>query len=217
MRAGQVRTHEGGVAFAVDQWTHLRRFLILGSAIGTWYGAKSLDDLAYWALKYLQRDGWTHADLLQLAHPRAMDAGRNALYRWIVDGDLLPELAEAAATAHAQLAAFAELAILPEATHAPPSTAGSSTRPISSPRIRSWATSVTGQGHSVSRSASKPVVASRYSRNASPSTSEGFHPPSPLSTVASTLPHVRSTVPHVLAMRPEMARPQWCATNHPSS
>jgi hypothetical protein len=216
MRAGQVRTHEGGVAFAVDQWTHLRRFLILGSDGGTWYGAKSLDDLAYRALKYLQRDGWTHADLPRLAHPRAMDAGRNVLYRWIAYGDLLPELAEAAATAHAQLASFAELAILPEATHAPPSTAGSSTRPISSPCIRSWATSVTGQGPSVSRSASKPV-ASRYSRNASPSTSEGFHQPSPPSTAASTLPLARSTVTHVLAMRSEMARPQWCATNHPSS
>ncbi|HEY7036301.1 MAG TPA: TROVE domain-containing protein, partial [Thermomicrobiales bacterium] len=193
--AGQVRTHEGGVAFAVDKWTRLARFLTLGSdggtfyvgeheltadnarvvadcldedpartvaaivavseagrapkqepaifalalaaahadpaarrealavlprvcrtgthlfhfaayvaslrgwgrglrrAIGTWYAAKSLDELAYQTLKYRQRDGWTHADLLRLAHPKTDDAGRNALYKWIVDGDLLPELA----------------------------------------------------------------------------------------------------------------------------
>lgn len=212
--AGQVRTHEGGVAFAVDNWTRLARFMVLGSeggtfyvgereltadnarvvtaclnedpartvaqivavsesgrapkqepalfalalaaahpdpaarvealavlpcvcrtgthlfhfaayvaslrgwgrglrrAIANWYGALPLDDLAYQALKYRQRDGWTHADLLRLSHPKAADAGRNALYKWIVDGDLLPELAETAPTAHAQLTAFADLAQL---------------------------------------------------------------------------------------------------------
>mgnify|MGYP000592547965 CR=1 FL=1 len=36
-RAGQARTHEGGVAFAVDHWMRLRRFLVLGSSEGTFY------------------------------------------------------------------------------------------------------------------------------------------------------------------------------------
>lgn len=34
---GQVRTHEGGVTFAVDKWTRLARFLTLGSDGGTFY------------------------------------------------------------------------------------------------------------------------------------------------------------------------------------
>jgi 60 kDa SS-A/Ro ribonucleoprotein len=220
MPAGQVRTHEGGVAFAVDHWTRLRRFLVLGSdggtfyvgereltaentrivaecldedaartvaeivavseagrapkqepalfalalaaahadptaraaaltalprvcrtgthlfhfaayvaslrgwgrglrrAIGGWYNAKPLDELAYQALKYRQRDGWSHADLLRLAHPKpvlsgaegTIDAGRNALFRWIVDGELQEALATAAPAAYAQLAAYTELA-----------------------------------------------------------------------------------------------------------
>src|SRR5215218_2428974 len=41
--AGQARTHEGGVAFAVDNWTRLARFLVLGSDGGTFYvGAHEL-------------------------------------------------------------------------------------------------------------------------------------------------------------------------------
>lgn len=38
----------------------------LRSAIGQWYGR---DDLAYQLVKYRQRGGWTHRDLLRLAHP----------------------------------------------------------------------------------------------------------------------------------------------------
>src|SRR5262249_6522179 len=108
----------------------------LRRAIGNWYGAKSLDELAYQALKYRQRDGWTHADLLRLAHPKTEDAGRNALYKWIVDGDLLPELAEAAPTAHAQLAAFAELAALSAETSAEGETPSSQLAARSSALIR---------------------------------------------------------------------------------
>lgn len=34
---GEVRTHEDGIAFAADDWSRLRRFLILGSSEGTFY------------------------------------------------------------------------------------------------------------------------------------------------------------------------------------
>ena len=37
MRGDQVQNSAGGFAWAVDNWTHLRRFLILGSAGGTFY------------------------------------------------------------------------------------------------------------------------------------------------------------------------------------
>lgn len=76
----------------------------LRRAIGDWYQSKPLDDLAYQAIKYRQRDGWTHADLLRLAHPKTSDAARNAVYKWIVDDDV-PE----GASVPVLIAAFEEI------------------------------------------------------------------------------------------------------------
>jgi 60 kDa SS-A/Ro ribonucleoprotein len=62
----------------------------LRRAIGDWYDAKPVDALAYQVLKYQNRHGWTHRDLLRVAHPRNVDEKRNAVYRWIAqksDGD----------------------------------------------------------------------------------------------------------------------------------
>jgi 60 kDa SS-A/Ro ribonucleoprotein len=43
----------------------------LRRAVGRWYAARPVDGLAYQAVKYRQRDGMTHRDLLRLAHPVA--------------------------------------------------------------------------------------------------------------------------------------------------
>jgi 60 kDa SS-A/Ro ribonucleoprotein len=39
-------------------------------AVARWYVSKDADDLAYQLVKYRQRGGWTHADLLRLSHPQ---------------------------------------------------------------------------------------------------------------------------------------------------
>lgn len=65
----------------------------LRNAVGNWYEAKNDRDLIYQAIKYQQRGGWSHADLLRLSHPKNPAASRNAIYKWIVDGDVAPELA----------------------------------------------------------------------------------------------------------------------------
>ena len=67
----------------------------LKTAVANWYNAKSLDDVAYQAIKYRERDGYSHKRLLQTAHPAASESpGRIALYRWMrgldPDGDLPP-------------------------------------------------------------------------------------------------------------------------------
>jgi len=62
----------------------------LREAVGRWYLDRPVEDVAYQAVKYRQRDGWTHADLLRKAHPvfdRAADPARSALLDWIVDGE----------------------------------------------------------------------------------------------------------------------------------
>jgi 60 kDa SS-A/Ro ribonucleoprotein len=57
----------------------------LRNAVAKWYERKPLDKLALQAVKYRQREGWTHRDALRLAHPRTPHADRNALLQWIVD------------------------------------------------------------------------------------------------------------------------------------
>ncbi len=41
----------------------------LRNAVGAWYNGKDAKDVAYQALKYQSRDGWSQRDLLRLAHP----------------------------------------------------------------------------------------------------------------------------------------------------
>jgi 60 kDa SS-A/Ro ribonucleoprotein len=56
-------------------------------AMGRWYLDKSVDDLAYQVLKYRQRDGMTHRDMLRLTHPPTTDEARRALFSWITHPD----------------------------------------------------------------------------------------------------------------------------------
>ena len=51
-------------------------------AVGRWYTAKRPADLAYQVLKYRTRDGWSHADALKLAHPRAPSDTHQVLFRY---------------------------------------------------------------------------------------------------------------------------------------
>ena len=76
-------------------------------AVGRWYAAQEVDALAYQAVKYRQRDGMSHRDVLRLAHPAAAVTAGNptlaiteqhkALFEWIVRGtqaDGLPRIVE---------------------------------------------------------------------------------------------------------------------------
>ncbi|MFC8529846.1 TROVE domain-containing protein [Nocardia sp. NPDC057227] len=55
----------------------------LRRGVANWYTAKSVDDLAFQAVKYRQREGWSHRDLLRLAHPTATEDDRARLFDWI--------------------------------------------------------------------------------------------------------------------------------------
>lgn len=59
----------------------------LRQAVRDWYWQKHLDgQLAYQLVKYQARDGWSHRDLLRLAHPKATDETYQALLHWAVKG-----------------------------------------------------------------------------------------------------------------------------------
>jgi 60 kDa SS-A/Ro ribonucleoprotein len=81
-------------------------------AVGRWYATQKVDALAYQAVKYRQREGVTHRDLLRLAHPATqvsagnptqfVSSGHTRLFEWIVRGgssDGLPRIVEGFARA----------------------------------------------------------------------------------------------------------------------
>ena len=99
----------------------------LRRAVGRWYAAQSVDALAYQAVKYRQRAGVTHRDLLRLAHPaRRVGAGNPELdvsdeharlFEWIVRGgetDGLPRLVEGFARAQEAATARESAALVRE-------------------------------------------------------------------------------------------------------
>lgn len=59
----------------------------LRNAVSEWYESKPADQLAYQMVKYRQRNGWSHRDLLRLSHPLGVDAQHKALYEWATKGD----------------------------------------------------------------------------------------------------------------------------------
>ena len=70
--------------------TYVKQFRGLGRglrrALALWYNDMPVDKLAYEVVKYQQRDGWSNADVLRLAHPFTNDEARSFVYKWIVDG-----------------------------------------------------------------------------------------------------------------------------------
>jgi 60 kDa SS-A/Ro ribonucleoprotein len=86
----------------------------LRRAVAGWYVGQPLDKLAYQAVKYRQRDGWSHRDLLRLAHPLTDELARRDLFDWVCRGTLganVPTLVGAAA-ALATATTAAEAAVL---------------------------------------------------------------------------------------------------------
>jgi len=103
-------THPLTFAAYVEQFRGWGRGL--RRAVADWYTRTSPDALAYQAVKYRARGGWSHRDLLRLAHPVAAEPARRALYEWIVRGTVgadTPALVqgfEAAAAPGADIAAL---------------------------------------------------------------------------------------------------------------
>jgi len=58
----------------------------LRRAVGRWYETMDAQKLAYQALKYQSRDGWSHRDLLRLAHPKPESEAHGILYHWMTQG-----------------------------------------------------------------------------------------------------------------------------------
>lgn len=91
-----------GFAGAVDAQRGWGR--VLRRAVARWYVECSVDVLAYQAVKYRSRGGWSHRDLLRLAHPETGEADRAALFDWVCRGtvaEVAPALVHAFAAVQA--------------------------------------------------------------------------------------------------------------------
>lgn len=60
----------------------------LRSAVAAWYSNRPVAEVAADILKCPEHDGWTHRDLLRLAHPTPATPAHNALFQWAADGEL---------------------------------------------------------------------------------------------------------------------------------
>lgn len=80
-RTGTHLFHFLGYAEAFRGWGRgLRR------AVATWYTTKPASALAYQAVKYQQRDGWSHRDALRLAHAQPPTDQHAIIFHWMVKG-----------------------------------------------------------------------------------------------------------------------------------
>jgi len=57
---------------------------VLRNAVADWYLAKEPNKLAYQLVKYQSRDGWSHKDLLRLAHPKPVGDLQRLAFNWAV-------------------------------------------------------------------------------------------------------------------------------------
>lgn len=60
----------------------------LKTAVQRWYQDKPAHALALQAVKYKQRDGWSHADALRLSKPCPADEDHSSIYHFITKGEL---------------------------------------------------------------------------------------------------------------------------------
>ena len=64
----------------------------LRRAVSGWYTGKDASDVAYQAIKYRNRSGWTHRDLLRKAHPETeRDSDLWHIFEWIARGTVPPK------------------------------------------------------------------------------------------------------------------------------
>ncbi len=85
-RVARTGTHLFLFAAYVEQFRGWGRGL--RRAVGGWYTSKDADAVAYQAVKYRQREGWSHRDLLRLAHPVTDVPELAATFDWIVRGSV---------------------------------------------------------------------------------------------------------------------------------
>jgi 60 kDa SS-A/Ro ribonucleoprotein len=58
----------------------------LRNAIANWYTTKDFNTLAYQVMKYKNREGWSHKDVLTMSHAKAANDDQNFIFKTLVKG-----------------------------------------------------------------------------------------------------------------------------------
>lgn len=77
----RIGTHLFSFADAVNQMRGWGRGL--RRSVGKWYTGKETGRLAYQMVKYRQRNGWTHMDMLRLSHLNPKTETQSAIFNWV--------------------------------------------------------------------------------------------------------------------------------------
>ena len=80
-KVARIGTHLFTFCEAVEQFRGHGR--ALNRALAAWYTAKDSDTLAYQLVKYQQRGGWAHRDVLRLCKPKPTSEEQKNLFAWV--------------------------------------------------------------------------------------------------------------------------------------
>lgn len=61
----------------------------LRKAVAGWYTNMPAEKLEYQLVKYQQRDGWSHRDMLRLSHPFPTSPTQQGIFHWVTKGEIL--------------------------------------------------------------------------------------------------------------------------------
>lgn len=93
-RVARTGTHLFAWVEAINElkgWSHGAR-----NAVARWYNEKTAANAAYQVVKYQERNGWSHRDVLRLGHVLPVDAAHSAVNAWAVgkpyDTDIVPSI-----------------------------------------------------------------------------------------------------------------------------
>jgi 60 kDa SS-A/Ro ribonucleoprotein len=70
-----------GVLNALGKWNAAAK-----RGLSSWYTARQIDRLAVQLLKYQSRNGWSHRDVMRLAHVKPLDETQQNLFKYVVKG-----------------------------------------------------------------------------------------------------------------------------------
>jgi 60 kDa SS-A/Ro ribonucleoprotein len=66
----------------------------LRTALSNWYNSKPVSKLVHQVTKYQSRNGWSHRDVLRLAHPKPITTDHGVVYQWVTDRNKVQQFPE---------------------------------------------------------------------------------------------------------------------------
>lgn len=89
-RVARIGTHLFDLMTYVLQFRGSSKGLRRG--VAAWYNGRKAEHLAVQLVKYRQRNGWTHRDVLRRVHPKPATPAHQSLFNWAIYGSYVPSI-----------------------------------------------------------------------------------------------------------------------------